>query len=116
MPGLETDALCGRHKVSLNRGPKAKSETPRGPFLSEKGFLTPPSFFSRTHATLPLATLSPLPLALPLSPAHPSSLSYHLGLSLLCGGGEPTHGMMGMASRADSLDFQVESGIDKLTG
>ena len=107
---METDALCGRHKVSLNRGPKAKSETPRGPFLSEKGFLTPPSSFTPAPGRPvlspgPLLHLSPLPHLLrpPLS-----LITWACPCCVVAG--EPAPVMVGMASRADSLDFQVEYG------
>ena len=74
MPGLEMDALCGEGKVSPHRGPNQESETPHPPFLSEKGFLSCCTYHHPTHA---------LPFAHLLRPPHPSSLSYHLGLSLL---------------------------------
>ena len=56
------NALCGRRKVSINRGPKRKSETPGGLFCQNKGFLTPAFHLH------PIPTLSPmLPLPLPLT-------------------------------------------------
>lgn len=40
MPLQGMNALCGRGKVSLNRGPIRKSETPPPPKSSGKGFLS----------------------------------------------------------------------------
>ncbi len=64
----EMNALCVRHKVSLIRGPNRETRPPPGSFLSEKGFLTPPSLVHPCiHATPGHPVLS---LAPSLSPAH----------------------------------------------
>ena len=95
-----------RVRYPSNRGPNRETRPPRGPFLSEKGFLTPPSFFSRTHAI-------PFPLlyrsALPTCCAHLTPVLSLITWACPCCvvAGEPTHGMMGMASRANILDSQV---------
>ena len=92
--------------------PNGKARPPRGPFLSEKGFLTSPSFFTLHPChPLPLATLSPLPIALPLNPASPVAPTSPLLFLLPPGPGPavwwwggliPTSGALTAGMRADS--------------
>ena len=60
-------ALCGGRKVSIDRGPKRKSEPPHPPKCSEKGFLS-------------CCLISPCAVPAQACTAHTSSFSQRLPL------------------------------------
>ena len=66
MPLPRMDALCGGHKVFIDRGPKRKSETPLPPNLSEKDCLPLPS--NTVRCTCPSLSTHLLPGGYPSPP------------------------------------------------
>lgn len=65
----EMNALCGEDKVSLNRGPKRKSEPPHPPNAQNRGWGWLPSSFKHTPVPAPACTPPPLTPWLVVSPA-----------------------------------------------
>ena len=73
-------ALCGEGKVSMNRGPNRKSETPHPLNAQKKDCLVTASYHP-APTPCHLSTLSIPSLPAPsVTPPPPCSFSYHLGV------------------------------------